>query len=214
MIRAVFLVVLSIAFFTVNAQNEREFQIWNFNSISVDVTGKTSLFASEKVHYTPSEDGFNLKFGDLWLKHEIGNWFEYAGGFRVLYSRNATDWTEEQRPMIMGTFSKDILRLSFDFSHRMEYRIYKFNEDHFRYRQKLNVQSPALTSFGLKLFASEETYTKFNNEHTHLARLYSGVKTFDYEHFEMKLYYVLEKKKKEHFWSTADIIGMNLSFQL
>jgi len=214
MIRAFFLFILTLAFTTVSAQNERKFQIWNFNSVSVNVAGKTSIYASEKVHYDPSESELNLKFGDLWLKHKTSKWFEYAGGFRVLYSRKVTDWVEEQRPMVMGTFSKKILKLNFDFSHRMEYRMYKFDEDHFRYRQKLDVQSPELTSFGLKLFASEETFTKFNSDRTHLARLYTGVKTFNNDHFAMQLYYVLEKNKKDRIWNTADIVGMNLSFRL
>ena len=214
MIRTIFLFILTLVFLTAEAQDERNFQIWNFNSVSVNVAGRTRIYASEKVHYTPAESSFNLKFGDVWLKHETSKWFEYAGGFRVLYSRNEADWVEEQRPMIMGTFMKKILDFSLDFSHRMEYRMYKHNKDHFRYRQNLYVQSPALTSFGLKLFASEETYTKFTNDKTHLARLYTGIKTFNNEHFTMKLYYVLEKNKKERIWYTADIIGMNLSFQL
>jgi len=205
-----------VLFFAVSvfAQQERKFQVWNYNSISVNITSKTSISASEKVHYTPFESGLDLKFGDLWLKHETCNWFEYSGGFRVLYSRSENGWIEERRPMIMGTFSKKIRNFDVSFSHRLEYRFFEFLENHFRYRQKIDIESPSLTSFGLQLFAAEETYTKFNNDRTHLARFYAGVQTIDKDHFAMKVYYVLEKNKKNYIWNTADVLGMNLSFRL
>jgi hypothetical protein len=212
--RAVILLILSFSFFAVNAQQERKFLIWNYNSISVDITNKTSILASEKVHYTPFESGLDLKFGDLWVKHKTCNWFEYSGGFRVLYSRNDIGWIEERRPMVMGTFSKKIRNFGVSFSQRLEYRFYELIEDHFRYRQKIDIESPSLTSFGLQFFAAEETYTKFNNDRTHLARLYAGIQTIDKEHFAMKVYYVLEKNKKDFIWNTADVLSMNLSFSL
>lgn len=214
MFRAVVLLILSFSFLAVHAQQERKFLIWNYNSISIDITNKTSILASEKIHYTPFESGLDLKFGDLWLKHEICNWFEYSGGFRVLYSKNDNGWVEERRPMLMGTLSKKINNFDLRFSHRFEYRLYEFIEDHFRYRQKIDIESPSLTSFGLQLFVAEETYTKLNIDRTHLARFYAGVQTLDKDHFAMKVYYVFEKNKKNFIWSTADVIGMNMSFRL
>ena len=212
--RVVILLILSFTFLVVKAQQERKFLIWNYNSISAGLTNKTSISASEKIHYTPSETGLDLKFGDLWIKHKICNWFEYSGGFRVLYSRNDDGWTEERRPMVMGTFSKKIKNFDVSLSHRMEYRIYEMLEDHFRYRQKVDIESPSLTPFGMQIFTAEETFTKFDNDRTHLARFYAGIQTIAKDHFSMKVYYVLEKNKKDSIWNTADVLGMNLSFRL
>jgi len=206
--------MLSFASFSVSAQNERKFQVWNYNNVSVDISDKSSISSSEKIQYTPFENGLDSKFVDLWFKHETSNWFEYAGGFRVLYSKGENGWIVEQRPMIMGTFSKELKRFAIRFSNRLEYRKYEFFKNHFRYKQRLDFLSPILTSFGMQFFASEETFTKLNSERTHLARLYAGVSTINKEHFAMKLYYVFEKNKKSSVWNTTDILGMNMSFRL
>lgn len=214
MFRILIILIFAFAYFSVSAQNERKLHVWNYNKVSVDITSKTSISASEKIQYTPFEDGLNSKFGDVFFNHKTSNWVEYSGGFRVLYSRGANGWITEQRPMILGTFTKEIRKFEIDFLPRFEYRIFEHLENHFRLRQRLDIKSPSLTSFGLQLFTAEETYTKFNQDRTHLARLYAGIQTVDLEHFAMKLYYGLEKNKKNANWNTADILGMNLSFRL
>ncbi len=214
MIRGLLLFISLVIAFTVSAQKDRSFQLWSFNSISVDISQKTSIYTSEKVQYSPAENEFNLKFGDIWLKHEVCSWFEYSGGFRVLRSKNQNGWIEEKRPMVMGTFDKKLKNFKISWANRMEYRLYEIQEDHFRWRQKMDIKTQSLTSFGLQFFVAEETFTKFNSEHTHLARLYAGLQAIDKKHFDMKLYYVLEKNKKQSFWNTADILGLNMSFCL
>jgi hypothetical protein len=204
-------VLISISSFS---QKERKTQLWDYNKISVPLGEKTSFGVVEKIHFTPKTSSVDLKFGDLWMTHQCNNWFEYAGGFRLSYARKNGEWLEERRPMLLTEVSKDIKNFDFSLSGRFEYRWFKEAGNHFRFRQKLNIDFPPILKNGLSFFTSEEAFIKMNSEKTHLARVYAGINTFDKKHFEMKIYYSLEKMKSFNTWDTTDIIGMNMSISL
>ena len=189
-------------------------QLWNYNKVSISISGRTFFEVAEKIHYTPRTNTIDLKFGDIWLSHECNNWFGYAGGFRLSYSRKIYGWQEERRPMVLAEVSPNIKNFNFNFSGRFEYRWFEEEQNHFRFRQKLDVDFPPVTKWNLNLFAAEESFLKFNSEKIHLARVYAGINTLNKAHFKMKIYYSLEKSKSLHLWNTADIIGMNMNINL
>ncbi|QGY46925.1 DUF2490 domain-containing protein [Maribellus comscasis] len=204
-------VFLSVSSFS---QEERKTQLWNYNKVSVYLSPKTSLEVVEKIHYTTQTNSVDVKFGDLWLTRKCNNWFEYAGGFRMNYVRKNNSWLEERRTMLLTELSKDIKKFDFSLSGRFEYRWFKEANEHFRFRQKLNINFPPVSKWGLNFFTSEESFIKMNSEKTHLARVYAGINTINKGHFEMKIYYSLEKIKSFDYWNTTDIIGMNMNIRL
>ena len=99
-------------------------------------------------------------------------------------------------------------------SNRFEYRNYKVDLDHFRYKQQITATFPSLTDWGMQFFIFEETFHKFNNDGFHLARLSAGLNGIQKKHFRVKAYYAFEKYKVLKNWISSDIIGANLSFVL
>ena len=193
---------------------ERTFQLWNLNNLEVNLSEKTKIGVTEKIHFTPQSGSIDLKLGDVSVKRIFNSWFEAGAVGRILLIRKEDGWLQENRPMIFGNFSKNVGQFELEFSNRFEYRMYKTLADHFRYRQMLTAELPLFAGQWVSAYISEEGFVRFDNENVHLARLYAGTKLKCSNTFEMKLYYVLEKNKQADIWHTSDIVGMNLSIDL
>lgn len=209
--------VILFLFVSISAisQDFRRFTIWNKNAIEVAPWNKVSLSVAQKIHYTPESSTVDLKFGELFLGHEPLNWLEYGAGFRhsAANLRNG-NWLKENRSMFFFNLSKEIKEFELSFSNRLEYRDYKELESHFRHKQSLTLDFPKLVEWGMQFYLSEESFYKMNGAGTHLARFQSGIKALDKEHFDVKVYYILEKAEVFETWITGDIVGLNLSFSI
>ncbi|MBN1985253.1 MAG: DUF2490 domain-containing protein [Prolixibacteraceae bacterium] len=204
-------IILSFSSFS---QEERRVQLWNYNKISVPLGEKTALEMAEKIHYTPKTSSVDVKFGDVWMTHQCNDWLGCAGGFRLGYAKNNNEWLEERRTMFLTELSKEIKNFELGLSGRFEYRWFKTADEHFRFRQKLNIDFPPLANWGLRFFTTEESFIKMNREKTHLARVYAGINVINIKHFEIKMYYSLEKYKLLNQWNTSDIVGINMDISL
>ena len=196
------------------SQEERKFQFWNNNNISAFLASKTYIQLSEKIHYSPSSNNLDVKYGDLWLKHKVRNWFEYGGGMRIVSSKKVSGNIMEKRIMAIGVFSKYWKDFQFDYSNRFEYRTFDFGKNHFRNVSKITVDLPKISSLKLRFFASEETFIKLTKDNLSQLRFYSGLRTIDRKHFHLNMYYALEKSKHLNHWDTVDILGMNMNIVL
>jgi hypothetical protein len=205
-------ILFLLSFFIASSQ-ERLFQLWNQNALDVKILNNTTLGVSEKIHYTPKTNNIDLKYADITLEHKLTGWFEIGGGGRLLWIRKEYGWLEEKRPMLYGNLSVCTGNFEWLFSNRIEYRFLNKADDHFRHRQKLDLNFPEIRKAGnLQFYTSIETFYKFHPDKLHLARFYAGLKAIQKEHFGLKLYYVLEKNKTNSLWSTADILGVNMNF--
>jgi hypothetical protein len=194
------------------AQPERKFQIWNKNEIEINLWEKITIEVAEKIHFSPETNATDIKYGELFVSHDPLKWFEYGAGFRATYKNTYPGWLTEYRPMVLANFKKSHKEFFFKYSNRLEYRIFEFDVNHFRYRQEFFVEFPALTSWGMRFYSSEEAFFKLNGAGFHLARFYEGLSVIQKEHFKLKLYYALEKMKLVENWGTTDVAGINLSF--
>lgn len=208
-----FILVLFIVF-GAKAQ-ERNFTVWNKNNISVNPWDRVSLDVAEKIHYTPERNSVDLKYGEVFIGYEPKGWLEYGFGFRHSYlNLQNGNWLNENRPMMFLSLSKGMKTFELVFSNRLEYRTFKQSNDYLRHKQSLKLEFPNITEWGMQFYVSEESYYKLNGIGTHLARFYTGIKALDKEHFDMKLYYSLQKSKSADSWLSSDILGLNLSFSI
>ncbi|MDX8339581.1 DUF2490 domain-containing protein [Draconibacterium sp. IB214405] len=194
---------------------ERQFELWNKNQLSATPWKNISIDVAEKMHYSPKRSILDLKYGEIYIGHQVLNWLEYGAGFRVSSTNlQIGEWLQENRPMAFVNFGKDVGKIEFDFYNRFEYRTYKTLKNYFRYRQSLRMKFPAITDWGMQFYLQEESFLKLNGAGTHLARLYSGLTAFEKEHVEIKIYYALQKQEILSHWLTSDILGLNLTFEI
>ena len=198
------------------AQTERRTQIWNRNEVIVQPWKRFTINVSEKIQYNANRNILDSKYGDLFLYHKPLEWLDYGAGFRVAYANTNTElgWLQENRTMVVLDFTKRCNDYKLKFSNRIEYRSFKSDFDHFRYKQSLTATFPSLTSWGMAFYTSEESYHKLNGIGMHLFRLTGGVNGIQKDHFQLKIYYAYEKYKLIENWNTSDILGLNLSFMI
>ncbi|QIA08230.1 DUF2490 domain-containing protein [Draconibacterium halophilum] len=208
--------LLLLLFVSINSYaQERQFVLWNQNRVAIEPWEKINIEVSEKVHYSPKCSTLDVKYGDIFIGHQVLNWMQYGAGFRISYTNlQVGDWLQENRTMFFVNLGKEHNKFEFDFYNRFEYRIYKVLNNYFRYRQSFRMKFPALTNWGMQFYLQEESFLKLNGEGTHLARLYSGLTVFEMKHVEIKIYYALQKQEVLNNWLTADILGLNLSFEI
>lgn len=207
---------IALFFFSVVfvSSQERNFQIWNQNKVEVKISDRFSISASEKIHYEPKAGDVSLKFGDLSVKRQFADWFEAGVIGRMLWIKNENSWVQEYRPMVFGNLSAEVGYLDFELANRIDYRMYKYLNDHFRYRHMLSVEIPPFyTVTWFKLYMAEEVYFRFDKERFNMARFQTGTKLKYRNFFEMKLFYVYNKSKKSFHWTTTDILGLNLNLE-
>lgn len=206
-----FLFFLFVVF--LSPAQERPFTVWNKNIVSLSPWEKVSLDVAQKVHYSPERNSIELKYGEIFMGYETTKSLEYGFGFRhsKLNLQNG-NWLDENRPMLYCSVSKEIRKFELSFSNRLEYRVYKNIEDHLRHKQSLELNFPNIVDWGMQFYISEESYLKLNGAGTHLARFYTGIKALDKTHFDMKVYYSLQKLKGLNDWISSDIVGLNLNF--
>jgi hypothetical protein len=205
--------IIVLLCFSAEAQ-ERIFQLWNQNKLDVQLSERTSVGVSEKIHYVPENGNISLKFGDITVKQKLTEWFELGATGRILWISTGNGWLQEQRPMAFGNVSTSLGKFEFDFSNRFEFRMYKILDDHFRHRQMFSIELPPFYSDKFKVYVSEEGFYRFDPEKLHLFRFYAGTKMQMNNYFELKFYYVFEKLKKNPSWLLSDILGFNLSVEL
>ncbi len=208
------ILILLLLLFSSSVYAERRSQIWNKNDILIHPWKYFDLNVAEKIQYSPQNNAVEQKYGELFVIHKPLTWFDYGLGYRVSYSNVEIDWVQENRAMLVAEFKQQYHNFWFKFSNRFEYRNYKVELDHFRYKQQFTVTFPSLASWGMQFYTSEESFTKLNGVGTHLARLYGGISGVHSKHFQLKLYYAFEKYKLIENWNSRDIMGLNLSFIL
>jgi hypothetical protein len=209
------IVVLFLIFtYLYSFPGERDFELWNQNTVEVGLAEKTFLIFSEKLHYTPHTNSIGLKFADTRIQYDVTPWFTLGSGFRFSWIRQDIDWLQEQRPMVYGTLSSELCNFELDFSNRIEYRFLNKEINHFRHWQKVIVNFPDIPRTRLQFFTAFESFYKLNREKLHMIRLHAGVNAINRKNFEMKIFYACQKSKSILTWDITDIIGVNLNIDL
>lgn len=206
-------ILLLIIVLNVSSQ-ERKFQLWNQNNFDVLLSDKTSIGISEKIHYTPKYNSIDVKFADITLDHKFSNRVKVGGGGRLLWIKKEYGWLQEKRPMLYVDLSSGPGKFKISFSNRFEYRFLDKAEDHWRHRQSINLDFPKIPQTELQFYTSFESFYKFNPDGFHILRGYAGLNAIQKEHFDLKVYYVLEKNKNSVNWTSTDILGVNISVKL
>ncbi len=197
------------------SQNNRDFTLWNKNEVSVNLCDKMNLAITEKIHYSPNKNSLDLKYGEILAGYKPKKWLEYRIGFRHSYLNLYNgEWLTENRPMLFLSLSKKLEEFKLIFLNRLEWRTFTEADNYFRHKQSLKLQFPKITEWGMQFYISEESFLKLNEIETHQARLFTGIKALDRKHFDVKVYYSLQKKKADDNWYTSDILGLNLSVSI
>jgi hypothetical protein len=212
--KRLFLINVCLILYFGGYAQDRIFQIWNVTYVSVKLAEKTDLGISEKIHYTPSGEGLDMKYGQLLVTQKLNQWLSISAGFRLSASKDQGEWINEQRPMALFTLKKKIRNFELVFTNRFEYRFFKTKDSQFRDVQRFDIFSPTLSKWGIGLFTSEEAFYVPIGNKLDILRLYAGVSIFDKRKIGLRIYYIYQISKNEKGWDKADVAGLNFNFRI
>lgn len=213
--KSAIVILFLLSCFYLKGQDARYFAFWNKNQVSVEPWKDVRLTVSDRMHFVPKNNRVSAVLGQLAVKHKPKNWFAYGAAMRISSLTPAEGIRiGENRPFVFVDLSKHLNEFEISFSNRIEYRSYKELSDHFRHKQTVKLDFPALADWGMRFYLSEESFYKMNGDGTHAARFQSGLTALEKQWFAMKVYYILEKTKAVDNWLTGDILGLNLSFSI
>ena len=183
--------------------------------MNIGLSSRLTLKIAEKIHFIPEYEKFEVLFGEVFISDHPVNWMEYGAGFRVTKLQPVKDtWTTENRLMLFADFSKTIEAFKLTFGNRFEYRNFRDLSDHFRYKQTFTCQFPKIAEWGMQFYVSEESFLRLDTGNLHLARFFGGLHALKTEHFQLSLYYGLQKAILRDDWYSSDIAGLNLQFTI
>lgn len=208
--------LVTFSVLSVDAQENRNFELWNQNSVSGKIGEKSAIVLSEKIHFNSANSEITLKFGEVSYRRSVEKWFSWSGGVRFTALRREYGWLNEQRPMVSLSFYPASEKLKLNFSSRFEYLMYKNQNSYFRNLEKIEVESHAFTSLGLSLFSMGEIFTRLNRDNFHIFRWYGGMNMFTHlKFFRMRAFYALQYLKNGNsVWVPTDVVGLNVNISI
>ncbi len=194
---------------------ERIFQIRNSNNIEKRISKNTFLSVEDRVYITPKIEKLNfILLGELEHEYYSKKWLELGISGRLYWKKNSEEWSFEQSPMLFGKISSTSKKFKIDFYNRVEYRLLKNEQNHFRHRQRIKVALEPFQKSWFTVFAKEEGLYSFDDEKFNRLRMEIGISMKLINFLELNFSYLLEKKKKIPDWTTSDILAINLNFKI
>lgn len=195
------------------AQDKRNSYLWNNLSSQIQLNELYNLKVSTKTHYRLNDHCREMTYLDLAVSRKMNNWLKLGVAFRGAQQVKESGDIVEYRPQFSSSVSLHPQKIKIQSTNRIEHRFFSEGKGYDRYYHNIFVHFPFFSKLP-KPYIGEELFTKFNDEGTHLGRIYGGLHLLERSHLTIDMYYVWQQLKLADKWQTADIFGMNLSFQI
>lgn len=160
-----------------------------------------------------SEVGNKDWFAEGVLKYKISNRIGAEVMYRQEYFEDGGSWTYEKRPMFRVSGETKIGNLFIRNRQRIEYRIFEFDKDHFRYRTDIRIKPDwKISSWHLTPYLQEEFFVRL--EKLSRIRSYIGVQG-KIKKLEPAAYVLVQSKKNSVKEFTHKVIlGIYLGIEI
>ena len=207
------IVLLLVCAKTLNAQNERDFYLWNTIALQGPIGETYSYKLSAKNYYLANDQLRDQTYLDLALYRKMNGWLNLGLAFRSAQKVKDTGDIMEYRPQFIAKLELHSNKIKYQTTNRMEHRFFSDGDHYFRYYHNAFVHFPSFPKLP-KPYLGEEVFTKLDGECIHMLRAYAGLHLLDHDHFMIDIFYALQHSKSDDAWSNGDILGLNLSFLL
>jgi len=212
--RTVIVALLLAGLFTTNqvAQAGNDWEFWTHYELVNSVNDNLDFKVKPELRYNDDFSNHYYTHFDLGLDWKIKDWFILSPYYRHVEEKKSGVWTVEYRPHLSGTLKWEFLGLSFSDRNMLEFRI-KEDDESFRYRNKLTLSLPEVTSFGIQPYVAEEPFYDFDVGQLNKNRLYAGCAFKMSKNLKAGLFYILESRKKSSNWTNVNVLGISLQYR-
>ncbi len=201
----IILLFLGLAF----AYDNHDFQVWNIDVEELKINDKSKVAFEQEFRWGNNASEFFYQHYDLGYFYNLKKWLMVGGGYRHVIELKRGKWKVENEPYLSATLSGKFAGYSIDSRSRLEYNHFDYQEDSFRYRNKVTVKSPwKFTKLGIQPYVSEEVFVKFSGwSGFNQNRVSGGLLMSFTKNLTGEIYYMLQSSKSAGVWKEANVLG-------
>ncbi len=139
----------------------------------------------------------------------MSKYLNVGGGYRRIFSKAKGKFRAEDEPYISATLSGSLAGFRFDDRSRLEYQYFDYQDDSWRYRNKLAVKLPwKFTQLEIQPFISDEIFIRFDDSaHLNQNRFSCGLGLNLAKVLKAESYYLLQNSRSVKKWPGVNVLG-------
>jgi hypothetical protein len=194
------------------AFDDGDFQVWNIDAEELKISSNAKIAFEEEFRWGDNANVFYYHHYDAGLSYNLNKYLNVGGGCRQAYELRKGKFKEENEPYLTATLFWDLLGFKFDDRSRMEYRHFDYQDDSWRYRNKITVKLPwKFSRLKIQPFLSDEVLIGFSKiNELNQNRFYSGLTMNVTKNIKAEIFYLLVSSKSSGTWVEANVLGTKL----
>jgi hypothetical protein len=196
----------------VYAYNDGDFQVWNTDVEEFKINQDSKIAFEEEFRWGNNATEFYYQHYDLGYFYNLEKWLNIGGGYRHVYELKKGKFMQENEPYLTATLLWDFKGLKFDDRSRIEYRHFDYQDDSWRYRNKITVKLPwRFTKLEIQPYIADEIFIGFSTiSELNQNRLSPGISMNLTKNLKADVYYTLQSTKSSGRWVDANVLGTKL----
>ncbi|MBM3248555.1 MAG: DUF2490 domain-containing protein [Candidatus Omnitrophica bacterium] len=196
------------------AYDDGDFQVWNTDTEELKINKDLKLALEEEFRWGDNANEFYYQHYDVGFTYSLEKWLNTGGGYRHVYELKKGKFKLENEPYLTATLLWDLEGLKFEDRSRLEYRHFDYQDDSWRYRNKITAKLPCkFTKMDIQPYLSDEIFISFNGiSEMNQNRFSSGFAMNLTKNLKAEIYYMLQTTKSSGHWLDANILGTKLKF--
>ncbi|HOW43492.1 MAG TPA: DUF2490 domain-containing protein [Candidatus Omnitrophota bacterium] len=196
----------------VYAYDDGDFQIWNTDVEEFKINKNAKVAFEEEFRWGDNANEFYYHHYDVGFFYSIEKWLNIGGGYRHIYELKRGKFNLENEPYLTATMLWDIKGFKIEERNRMEYRNFDYQDDSWRYRNKVNLKLPwKYTKLEIQPYLSDEIFIGFDGAtELNRNRFSSGFAMNLTKNLKAEMYYMLQRSKSSGKWVDTNVLGTKL----
>jgi len=196
----------------VYAYDNHDFQIWNIDAEEAKINKDLKVALEEEFRWGDNSKEFYYHHYDAGLFYDLSKYLNVGGGYRRVFLKTKGKFRAEDEPYITATLFRNLAGFKFDDRSRLEYQYFDYQDDSFRYRNKLTVKLPwKFTKLQIQPFLSDEIFIRFDDSaHLNQNRFSCGLGMNLAKNLKTEIYYLLQNSRSVKKWPAVDVLGAKL----
>jgi hypothetical protein len=193
------------------AYDDDDFQVWHTEVQEKEINQVSRVALEEEFRFADNASKFYYHHYDLGYSYDMNKHFTLGINYRQVYEKKNGDFKIENRPHLNATLKTEILGFQCDDRSRLEYRHFTYQEDSWRYRNKLTLKFPwKFTAFKIQPYIADEIFLDLNGIDLNRNRFYAGIGFSLTENVKGEVFYLLQSSRNPSSWTDANVLGTKL----
>ena len=196
----------------VYAYDDHDFQVWNTDVEEFKINKDAKIALEEEFRWGNNASEFYYHHYDVGFFYDLQKWLNIGGGYRHIYELKKGEFKLENDPYVTTTLFWDLKGLKFDDRSRLEFRHFDYQDDSWRYRNKITAKLPwKFTKPEIQPYVSDEIFIGFSTiNELNQNRFSSGLSMNLTKNLKAEVYYMLQRTKSSGKWVDTNILGTKL----